>query len=164
MTVNGKPPGAVLDVKPGDRLRVHLEAQSRFPLGRVQIIQNGEIVADRQTSDDRLTLNLDVPVERSLWIAARCSGMPNEWNPLRRYDIAHTSAVYALVDRQPVLDPAAIQHWIDYLNAHIQRIQTVAIYEHAWQRQEQLNYLRQALRRYQALLRRANDGNRKSAL
>ncbi len=163
LTVNGKGPGEVLNVKPGESLRVRLEAVSRYPLGRVQIIRNGEIIADRRTPDDRLILQVDVHVQDSLWLAARCSGMPNEWNPLRRYDIAHTSAVYALVDRRPVLEPASIRHWIEYLEAHIQRIQTMAVYEHAWQRQEQVNYLRQALRKYQALLHQATGDNRKGA-
>lgn len=151
LTVNGKEPGQVIDVRPGQKLNIAAKAISRFRVGSLQIIRNGSVLAEKTIITNRGELSLVVPVEGSAWFAARCSDTPGTWFMLNSYNIAHTSAVYTPVDKKPVLQVQAIEHWIEYLNLHMERIRSQAVYKEAWQREEQVAYLKQALRRYEEL-------------
>lgn len=151
LTVNGRGPGELIDVKPGEKLNLKAWAISRFRVGALQIIRNGSVVADKQIKTNRGEVSVVLPVEGSAWFAARCRDTPGTWFMLNSYNIAHTSGIYTLVQKKPVLQVQAIEHWIAYLNAHIERIRSSAVYKEAWQREEQIAYLKQALRRYEEL-------------
>src|SRR5687767_1944559 len=109
LSVNGQGPGAVLDV-PG----AEGTARAVFyrPLGDVEIIVNGKVVASRagDGAATELTLQFRVETPESAWIAARVSSPRRENEPEIR---AHTNPVYVLRGGKPVRIEAARRGVLD---------------------------------------------------
>jgi hypothetical protein len=105
LTVNGTEPGGNVRLPPDARtLHVHAEARSLIPFGRLEIIHNGDIVAEQHASGSppEAVIDADVALSGSGWWAARC------WNHHRidttvcpQAVAAHTSPVYAEVEGRP---------------------------------------------------------------
>ena len=88
LRVNGALPGARLEARPGDKLRIQARAQGRPVLPRyLEVVSQGEVVRAAQAPADsgELSLEFTLPVTGSTWIAARSAG-------------AHTSPVYVQVN------------------------------------------------------------------
>jgi hypothetical protein len=101
LTVEEQKPGAVLDIGASGRtVRLRAEAQSAVAFDRVELLHNGEVVASRETSGDRLTASVEAErhVTASGWLAARCWGQV----------FAHTSPVYLRAEGQAVRAPADV--------------------------------------------------------
>ena len=85
----------------GGRLNVEATAESIFPIHRLEIIQQGRVVASTDDSNGAQTLRIraNVTVSGDTWVAARVSG-PNYMQPPRHHDLwsrgvfAHTSPIY----------------------------------------------------------------------
>src|ERR1051325_1849641 len=79
-TVNGKPMGSVIDVAAGQPFRARLEAEivSRVPVDKVEVIQNGRVIAPRELAPQTAPFRLreEVEVGESSWFAVRVSGPP----------------------------------------------------------------------------------------
>lgn len=94
LTVNGQLPGATVNVARGARVRVTAEAlghPAQVPLTSLEIVGHGRVLARAAGRHaDRLTAELDLPVEHGLWIAARADAGTGQ--------IAHTTPVYVTVD------------------------------------------------------------------
>jgi hypothetical protein len=88
LTVEGRDPGAEIDVKGRSEVEVHATAESVFPLGEIEIVSSGVVVASGTTP-----LRVKVPVRGPGWIAARCAG-PERLSYGMRNIGAHTSPVY----------------------------------------------------------------------
>jgi hypothetical protein len=99
LTVDGHGIGSVLALPGGKTLRVCAEARSATPFGRLQLLRNGEIIAEREPDGDRRTARIeaDVPINSSGWLAARCRGGESD-SRIR----AHTSPVYLAVEGRPL--------------------------------------------------------------
>jgi hypothetical protein len=111
LTVDGRDPGAVLDTA-AETVRVRAEARGIVPLEHVEIVVNGAIVADASAAGSPIasaTLEADVPVSGSCWLAARCgSGHQLFQRPGNQRVFAHTSPVYLQKPGQPMpVDTAA---------------------------------------------------------
>lgn len=94
-TVNGEPPGSVVKVARGSRLRIKARAwgqPGQIPLRELTIIGHGEVVQKKSAETETAALELDfeLPAERGIWLAARASG--------GKADTAHTTPVYISVD------------------------------------------------------------------
>jgi hypothetical protein len=93
LTVNGKLPGDTLDVARGTHVRITAEAlgnTGQVPLRSVEIIGHGQVLARSNAGNpERLTVDLDLPVEHGMWIAARCDAGAGQ--------VAHTTPVYVTV-------------------------------------------------------------------
>ncbi len=69
-SVNGRGPGA--DVAAGRPVRVAARALSRLPFDRLEIVRDGEVIAEAAATGGReASLEREVAVERSGWLAAR---------------------------------------------------------------------------------------------
>ena len=94
LTVNGQLPGATVNVERGTRVRVVAEAfghARQTPLRSLEVVGHGNVLTRSAGSGvARLTAELEIPVERGLWIAARVEAGPGQ--------IAHTTPVYVTVD------------------------------------------------------------------
>jgi hypothetical protein len=93
LTVNGRLPGETVDVAPGTRIRVSAEAlghPQQVPLRSLEIIGHGKVLARSTSNLARLTADLETPVERGMWIAARVEAGPAQ--------VAHTTPVYVTVN------------------------------------------------------------------
>ncbi|HEY7154473.1 MAG TPA: CehA/McbA family metallohydrolase [Gemmataceae bacterium] len=98
LTVDGHGIGSVLALPGSKAVRVCAEARSATPFGRLELLCNGEIIAEREPDSDRRTARIeaDVPVDSGGWLAARCRGDESD-SRVR----AHTSPVYLAVEGRP---------------------------------------------------------------
>jgi hypothetical protein len=93
LTVNGRLPGDSLDVARGTKVQVRAEAlgqTQQMPLRMLEIVGHGKVLGKSAGGNAaRMTVELDVPVEHGMWIAARCEAGPGQ--------VAHTTPVYVTV-------------------------------------------------------------------
>jgi hypothetical protein len=152
LTVDGQAPGSVLALSnDGATVRVRAEARSATPFGRLEVLYNGKVVADREPDGERrtATIEADVPVDAGGWLASRCRGGDNDL-PVR----AHTSPVYLEVEGRPLRPNAdAIAPLLAVLDAMLAWVNGDARCANEQQR-EQLTETFQAGR--QELLRRCS--------
>jgi hypothetical protein len=76
-TVNEQDPGAVLDLSSSPAsVRVRAEAWSLFPFARLEVVYNGDVIAQAEASGapSHASLETDVPITIPGWMTARCSG------------------------------------------------------------------------------------------
>jgi hypothetical protein len=105
LTVDGHQVGDVVPL-PGNGGTVEVEAwaESILPLHRLEIVQQGRVIASTEESKGarRLHLRVTVPVSAHTWLAARAGG-PGYTNAVTHHDVwrrgimAHTSPVYLAV-------------------------------------------------------------------
>lgn len=154
LTVNGQEPGAVLSLpNEGQTVHVRAEARSVTPFSGLECVYNCRAVGSRGTESGGRTATIegDVPITDSGWLAARCYGGDDGSSTC-----AHTSPVYVEVEGRPVHPSAAFDGQVV--------AQLIGVLEHtlAWvqreahcpkeQQREQLIQTLQAAR--QELLRR----------
>jgi hypothetical protein len=140
-------PGDRIDLRPGREYRLRARARSRGALESLQLLVNGEVVAEQTGEGLReLTLEKAVRFDRSSWAAVRAFERGNEtefWRPAGLV-FAHTSPTYFLLGRRPVVLSTAVQELmerIDRLIAHTQRLDGFRQESH---RQETLKIYRAA--------------------
>ena len=103
-TVNDQDPGAALDLSSGSAsVHVRAEASCLRPLERLEVIANGAVVAAAEPTGERPlepSLEADVTLSRSGWLAARCV-LPTRTASELQQTYAHSSPVYVQVDGKP---------------------------------------------------------------
>jgi hypothetical protein len=111
LTVNGKGPGA----QAAWSGIVEGEASAVFhrPLERMEILVNGKVATQRDIRGERAArLPFRIPVEESVWVAARVTSASLEGEPVIQ---AHTNPVYVLRDGKSVragnARPALLSRW-----------------------------------------------------
>ena len=82
----------------GGTVTVEAEASCFQPLGRLEIIHNGRVVASATPAGDPhlIILRATIPVTADGWIAARCDGPETVWHSWPVRTAAHTSPVYVV--------------------------------------------------------------------
>jgi hypothetical protein len=101
LRVDGHEIGDTVRLSRAGTLSVEASAESVLPIASLQVVMNGEVVAEtvETTAIRRLELRAEILVERDSWVAAR-SGGPAYWDgpshrgPWERRVFAHTSPVY----------------------------------------------------------------------
>ncbi|MBM3844844.1 MAG: hypothetical protein FJ405_00980 [Verrucomicrobia bacterium] len=117
MTIEGRDPGATLKFDAPGSVRVQARAQSPNPIEVIEIVVNGEITRALKPSERSraFAANELVPIQRSGWIAARCS-VGN--------GVAHVNPVYIEVAGKPIQardDAEILLKWIDRLEADVKK-------------------------------------------
>jgi hypothetical protein len=112
-------------------------AEGIFPIGRLEVVSNGIVVAatDGSSTDRRLKLEGELRVDGDSWFAARCGG-PNYWDgpshrgPWDRRIFAHTSPVYVATgeDEWSRNDPDRMRAMLAMIEAGIRRLRTGRAY------------------------------------
>ncbi|MHB1424416.1 MAG: CehA/McbA family metallohydrolase [Gemmataceae bacterium] len=112
LTVNGQELGTELILPPpvspparggghrgGQTVRIQAEARSATPFARLECVRNGEVVATAVAVGDppTATIDADVSIVESGWLAARCLG-GDDGSIIR----AHTSPVYVRMEDRPL--------------------------------------------------------------
>lgn len=100
-TVDGHEAGEVIRLLGGGTVTVEATAESIFPVGALELVRNGEVIAasEEASGGRRLTLSADVRINEDSWLAVR-SGGPRYWDgpmhrgPWERRIFAHTSPIY----------------------------------------------------------------------
>lgn len=117
--VNGQGPGATVNTT--GLLRVSASAISRLPFGRVEILYNGEIVAEQGAwNNTEAKLEREIEVDRGGWIAARVSGGIKTHAGFTVF--AHTSPVYVRVDGTPHRHAEAAGAFVDEIEGSMRLI------------------------------------------
>ena len=124
-TVNGKLAGDVVAPDNKGNVRVRGRAVSQYPLNRVEIIYNGEVIANAELDDPSLEVEIDrsLPIPRSGWIALRAGG-PNHADQPAGTVFSHTSAVYVEVPGKPINAREHAEYfinWIERLRTDVRR-------------------------------------------
>lgn len=161
LTINSKPVGDVVSVAKDEPLTISLKAQSRFPIGRLQLISNGEVLKEISTEKREATIELRLPAEQSRWVVARCS-RSEQWNAIWQPDIAHTSAIYVHVDQEPVFREDAAREWMNRMRLHIRDIRLKGVFGNDAQRQEAIEYADESIRRYERLIDRRTSARERT--
>jgi len=126
LTVEGKGVGDVIRLpQSGGRLEVEAHAESVWPLGKIEIVHNGQVIAEERAKRGAgsLRVKAQVKVTGSGWIAARCSGWaghPGE------YIAAHTSPIYLKCGDTRAFDGPAAQHMLALVQGGIEYLQTLS--------------------------------------
>ncbi|MCC6591444.1 MAG: carboxypeptidase regulatory-like domain-containing protein [Bryobacterales bacterium] len=104
-TVDGQGPGSTLTNK--SHITVRARALSRIPFEKIEIVQDGVVVADQPAIAGReVRLERELDVDAGGWIAARVSGGAKTYAGYPAF--AHTSPVYLRVDHTPFRRAEAI--------------------------------------------------------
>lgn len=123
ITVQGIGPGGSLELDVPGQVLVQVRVESRVPVDKVELVQNGQVVQSRDvqsaTGGDLLVQSYELPltIERSSWVALRVRG-PDHADLMDGPAWAHTSPVYIGVGGQPITsvdDAAYFVEWIDQL-------------------------------------------------
>jgi hypothetical protein len=119
LKVNDQGPGGTVNTS--GLLRVSATAISRLPFERVQILYNGEIVAEQGSlKEHEATLEREIRVDRGGWIAARVSGGSKTHAGFTVF--AHTSPIYVHVGGTPHRRAEAAGAFVDEIEDSIQSI------------------------------------------
>jgi hypothetical protein len=131
--VNGAEAGDTVRLSGPGTVSVEATAESVLPLGSLQIVLDGEVVASTEdaTFARRLEVRAEVRVDGDSWLAARCGG-PGYWDGPRHRDVwdrgifAHTSPVYvACGDREwSRSDPEQDRRMLTLIQGGLERIRT----------------------------------------
>ncbi len=161
LTVNSRQVGDVLCVNKDEPLSISVKAQSRFPIGRLQLLSNGEVLKEIETNEHMAEIQMDMTSQESRWFVARCS-RNDQWNAIWQPHVAHTSAVYVHVDHLPVFRKDAALEWINRMHLHTRDIRTKGMFGNNTQRQEAIAYTEESIRRYERLISRRTTQNKPS--
>ena len=109
----------------GGRLQVDAIAESAWPLGQIEIVQNGRVVASESSRAGarKIAVSARLSFSGSGWVAARCGGP--ERTPAG-YTAAHTSPVYISCGRQKPFDGPALQHMLNLTRGGIEYLETIS--------------------------------------
>ena len=154
LDVDGHTPGDSIARNPDDRVTVRVRAVSRQPLGVVQVVSNGVVIAEETTEETTAELAVELPVGESRWIVARAS-CGGGFNCIERAGIAHTSAVQVVVEGRGVFRPEAARDWIVRMRAHVRDIELKGRFATAGQRSEAMAYVEAGIGRYERLIARS---------
>jgi hypothetical protein len=143
LTVNGREPGTTLnlDSRKQETLEIHASAESQIPYHHLEIICNGEVIAEASPSGERshAEIRLELALTRSCWIAARAhedltsygsqgidfaevhnarGTLVSSYYGMRRPEgvFAHSSPVYVIRDGKPIRSWADADYYIRYLD------------------------------------------------
>ncbi len=103
-TVNGYEVGDTVELSSAGTVEVSAWAESVVPMSKLEIIQEGKVVASSEVGRPtrKLSLNESIKIDGNSWLAARAGG-PGYYAGYRYYDVwergifSHTSPVYVSV-------------------------------------------------------------------
>jgi hypothetical protein len=115
--VNDHIPGEQVDLDAPSTLTIEARGyghRDQVPLSKMEIIAHGQVIAsvspeDSGQSHEKMGIHLELPVERSLWIAAACHAGPGQ--------VAHTTPVYVTIGDRGFQNPETYE---DYLSLNEQ--------------------------------------------
>ena len=112
MTVEGRAIGETIGLpSSGGMIEAEARAESVWPMGMIEIVHNGRVVAVEHAKRGARSLRVAarIPIISSGWIAARCSGADKHPGG---YIAAHTSPVYLKCGHTRAFDGPAAEHML----------------------------------------------------
>jgi len=102
-SVNGQAPGSVVQTT-ASQVHIQARASSLAPFDSLAMVCNGEVLAEAAPTGTpaAATLDIDVPIPSSCWLAARCLGQGLvHHRPANQRVFAHSGPIYVDVPGQP---------------------------------------------------------------
>jgi hypothetical protein len=95
LSVDGREPGDTVELSRPGTVAVHATVRSIFPLGSVEVVVNGQVVARTEANGGRqASIMEDLRIGGHSWIACRAYGVEQHLDDWSRPVFAHTSPVY----------------------------------------------------------------------
>lgn len=157
LEVDGKEPGAEIQLDAPRTVRAVARARSLVPMSTLELVVNGEVVARQDADANGAAAELihDLAMERSSWVAARVWGPGNRLVMNDPKAFAHTSPVYCYVRQQKIAfrkDAEILVAWIDRV---LQDLQTSPRFATPARREEVMALFRKGRAYYEAVARDA---------
>ncbi len=154
--VDGKRPGAVLDLEGPAKLRVRAHGIGRKDFGRLEIVRNGEVIRSQATergerdASHRASLEFDIEVREPSWLALRVP-VDGE-NELGQKLFAHTSPVYCDVGGKRVFKSDVARFLVEEMKESIGTIEEKAKFADDGEKEAVLEVYREGIRKLEARL------------
>jgi hypothetical protein len=122
-TVNGHIPGDQVELQKPSTLSIKAQGyghDGQVPLSRLEIIAHGKVIGsatpdDAGQSAEHLSIQMDLPVDRGIWIAARCYAGPNQ--------AAHTTPVYVTINDSGFLNPETYASYLELNEKYLDELE-----------------------------------------
>ena len=122
-SINDSLPGDHLNVPKGTALTISAQAYghpSQVPLSRLEIVGHGKIlgqvsVDDPNQSSDQLSIELEIPAEQGIWIAARTYGKTKQ--------VAHTTPIYITVENGGFYNPLTAPKYLALSEQYLEELE-----------------------------------------
>ena len=133
-SVEGQNIGDTVQLSGAGTVEVEAWAESIFPIHRLEIVQQGRVVASSEDlkGTRRLSLKTKLKVDGHTWLAARCGG-PNYYNYIPHHDIwsrgifAHTSPIYVACGGEwSMFDEGAAKYMLTLIEGSLTYVREVA--------------------------------------
>lgn len=146
LTVDGKEPGDDLHFPDNatHKVRVKATVRTRVPLEKLEIVVNGRPVISSVAAQNETTIDKEIPLTKSSWIAARALG---PWSRLVLNDVqsfAHTSPVYISIGNKPVASADDARFWIAWIDQLIAQVNDRGRFSNPERRKEVIELFRRA--------------------
>jgi len=119
LKVNGQLPGETVDAARGETLHITAEAygqREQIPLRSLEIVGHGKVLKRVEgSSAERLAVDMDLPVDHGIWIAAKCEA--------GKAQVAHTTPVYVTVNGGGFFNPATAPHYLQLSERYLQELE-----------------------------------------
>ncbi len=115
LTLDKHEVGDVVRLTQGRKLTVRARAAAAFPLARVELIYNGQVVANGSLDNLAGTIDQELLLDRSGWLALRASGPGHPDSPLPML-YAHSNPIYVEVEGSPVRSGADALFFVDWID------------------------------------------------
>jgi len=130
LTVDGRAPGDVIRLKGGaGTVEMHAAASCVWPIHRLEIVVNGQVVATEHQREGahRLELRHRMSLAGSCWIAARCGSRLFQQHCWPTRVGAHTSPVYVVVPGSELFSPSDAQYMLTMIEGGLAYLDTLSV-------------------------------------
>jgi WD40 repeat protein len=128
LTVDGHEPGDEIQVSE-PTAHVAIGVDSVVPMQRVDIIENGKVVASEKAEDEfHVKISKEIPVTTSGWIAARVSGPQKIHLVTDGYVYAHSNPVWLTREGRRSSSPEDARYFMKWIDDALQLIPKLTFY------------------------------------
>jgi len=122
LSVDGREIGETIELDAARPVRIRGRVISQFPLDKLELIQNGEVLDAGKLQDNRLGASFDreLGIEATSWIALRAAGPSPPYLPVGGL-WAHTNPIFINVKNRPPNHTADAEYFLAWIN----RLETV---------------------------------------
>lgn len=122
-TVNSHIPGDEVELPGPATLSIKAQGfghEGKVPLSRLEIVAHGKVIAsatpgDAGQSNHNLSIQMDLPVDKGIWIAARCYAGLNQ--------AAHTTPIYVTINGNGFLNPETCASYLELNEKYLDELE-----------------------------------------
>ena len=149
-SVDGLPPGSETDDLIGREVVIQASARSLAPMSSLQIVVNGEVVAEKTGPARELSIQHRAVFQGPVWTAARVDG---DYHPLVVNDarlFAHSTPIWLTQNGKRHVDAASARFFVGWIDRLIDGVRERGKFPDDERRQETVDLFRRAQEYYKA--------------